>query len=338
MDRRLWELMHLLVNRAVDEKGNDVEISGLGTIDMTSKDRKIALEVNDLWFLKQVNSTGLTSQFPEAVEKWLNDNFPKWKTDVLNRPNILWWHKHPGATFFSGRDEQTIENLCKMSGLVLSICTNRKREAEIRLDYNLPLSELPVKIDISRHNNLHIIDPDFIGDELRDAVDKEWDDKIELREFGDWEGENSEAKLNKTAKQGGRIGAAAQKVLGETHKTSYEKSVSKVVKVSSMSWGGAAIFENDVMEQAAKDCMESVKSVPRSMEAWLDDWDEKEMVHEFGEICKRCEEYPLNAKMSRITGYCVECRRDMVEDYTPDTDGYRKTLRTDLAGHRYYES
>lgn len=340
VSRRMWELMHLLVNRAVDKKGDDVEISGLGTIDLTSQDRKIAIEINDLWFLKQANSTGLTSQFPDAVEKWLNDNFPKWKTDTLNRPNILWWHKHPGATFFSGRDEQTIENLCKMSGMVLSIVTNTKREVEMRLDYNLPLSELPVKINISRHNNLHIIEPDFIGQELRDAVNKEWDEKIEVREFGGWGEESTDAKLHKTAKQGGRIGVAAQKVLTEMDKpcvekgyTRYEKSVKQVVKVHNMPWYDDNDYtpvtleteaeddkKDEIIDNAAKECMESAASVPENMAEWLEDWEDKEMVHAFGEVCKKCEEYPLHAKMSRVTGYCIECRRGMMEEFTADSE------------------
>ncbi len=297
--------MHLLVIKAVDEKGKDVEVSGLGVINVShDNDRNIAIDIEDLWFLKQVNATGSTNQFPQAVEKWLNDNFPKWHTDPLNRPNLLWWHKHPASTFWSGRDNQTIDNLCKMSGMVLSIVTNRKREAELRLDYNMPLSELPIKINISRHTGLHIQDPDFIGADLREAVDKEWEEKVELREFGEWE-ENDD-KVIKLTGLSDRLGDAARRVMAEKQKDTSDNGSHTPYHYSPL------VTMPAIVKESNKDSNDMVR--------WLEDWEDEEMVFGLGEMCVRCGDAPLNAKHSRVTGLCIECRRTLMNELSNTDD------------------
>lgn len=148
-------------------------------------------EVSNLWMTPQRNNSGRTVALTSGKEAWFESEFGKeYLKDPVRRPNVLWWHKHPGHDpgAFSHQDKMAINSLCMLGGFVMSVVTSSNRKVLARLDYNLPISEAPlcVELSTSSHNSdLEIVEPDYLGalwnadvpdaGTIREYIDTQWD-------------------------------------------------------------------------------------------------------------------------------------------------------------------
>lgn len=103
------------------------EISGLGKVERVKDNYHIV----DVKILEQKCTAAHTTLSEEDLSKFL---FELIKGGEKPENWNLWWHTHNDfGTYFSGEDEDTIEQLSKDS-LLLSICINKHNEISARID------------------------------------------------------------------------------------------------------------------------------------------------------------------------------------------------------------
>jgi hypothetical protein len=200
--------MHHIVRRSGKE-----EVSGFARLEMVQgrHDRSLVFEAQNLWMTPQRNNTGLTVALQSGKEAWFESEFGKdYLKDPIRRPNVLWWHKHPGdhPGAFSYQDKVAINSLCMLGGFVMSVVTSSRRKVLARLDYNLPISEAPLCVELKTDGHdpdLEIVEPDYMGFPwdphdpqgitIRAQVDAVWDEYIRSTDDNPGEHELSEASL-----------------------------------------------------------------------------------------------------------------------------------------------
>jgi len=188
----------------------------------------------------QRNNSGRTVALPSGTEDWFKQEFGEnYLKDPIHRPNVLWWHKHPGEHpgNFSTQDLSAINSLCSMGGIVMSVVTSSTRKVLARLDYNLPISELPlsIKLDtVGMNSDIEIVEPDYLGFKwnnkpdaptYRECVDEAWDSMVQDYDDNPGMHETSEKSLFDLADMDDeddpvkkRIKAAAHKALDKNFK------------------------------------------------------------------------------------------------------------------------
>lgn len=110
----------------------DTEISGLGKVHMTEN----GFEIYDIELLQQTVTMINSSIGAEDLAKFM---FDKINAGESIKDYKVWWHSHVNMeSYFSGLDEQTIEQSTEYPFLI-SIVSNKRNEDKVRLDIYDPI-------------------------------------------------------------------------------------------------------------------------------------------------------------------------------------------------------